>query len=149
MTLTDPFVAHRPQGDLPFWRVVAGGDRTGGQVTFGESLLPPGADGPPRHVHSREDEAILVVSGVLTVHLGDEVHEAGPGALVWMAREVPHHFANRGDEPVHMFGTITPAGLEKFFEWRETFLQSLDGPPTPEDVEQIMEMNARYGIRPA
>ncbi len=149
MTLTDPFVVHRAEGTQPAWRVVAGGDRTGGQVTFGEALLQPGETGPPRHVHANEDESILVVSGVLTVHLGAETHEAGPGALVWMAREVPHHFENRGDEPVSAFGVITPAGIEKFFEWRDEFLQSLTEPPTPTDIEQIMEMNARYGIRPA
>jgi mannose-6-phosphate isomerase-like protein (cupin superfamily) len=149
MTLTDPFVAHRPAGDPPSWRVVAGGDRTGGQVVFGEALLKPGESGPPRHVHTHEDEAILIVSGVLTVHLGDDTHEAGPGSLAWMAREVPHHFVNLGVEPVRAFGVITPAGIEKFFEWRDSFLEGLDGPPTPEDVQRIMDTNARYGIRPA
>ena len=146
MTLSDPFVAHRPAGEPPFWRVIAGGDHTAGQVTFGESVLPPHTPGPPRHVHTREDEAILVVSGVITVRLGDEVHRAGPGALVWMAREVPHDFANEGDEPAHLFGTITPAGLEKFFEERDAYLVSLDGPPDP---AHLLEMNARYGVRPA
>ena len=149
MTLTDPFVVHRREGHTESWRVLAGGDRTGGQVTFGEALLAPGESGPPRHVHAYEDESILVVSGVLTVHLGEETQEAGAGALVWMAREVPHQFENLGDEPVRAFGVITPAGLEKFFEWRDEFLASLSGPPTPEDLEQILEMNARYGIRPA
>jgi hypothetical protein len=46
-------------------------------------------------------------------------------------------------------GVVTPAGIERFFAWRENFLQSLDGPPSAADVDQIMEMNARYGIRPA
>jgi quercetin dioxygenase-like cupin family protein len=149
VTLTDPFVVHRPDGDPPAWRVVAGGERTGGQVTFGEALLQPGESGPPRHVHTHEDESILVVSGVLTVHLGDETHEAGPGALVWMAREVPHQFENLGDETVRAFGVVTPAGIERFFAWRDDFLASLGGPPTQEDIERIMEMNERYGIRPA
>ena len=43
MTLTDPFVVHRREGHTESWRVLAGGDRTGGQVTFGEALLAPGA----------------------------------------------------------------------------------------------------------
>ena len=146
MTLSSPFVAHRPSGDLPFWRVIAGGDSTAGQITFGETVLPPGAPCPPRHVHTHEDEAILVVSGVLTVHLGDDVHEAGPGALVWMARQVPHHFANNGDQDVHAFGTITPSGLEKFFEERDAYLSALTGPPDP---EHLLAMNARYGVHPA
>ena len=136
MTLTDPFVVHRPEGDQPPWRVIAGGDRTGGQVTFGEAFLAPEESGPPRHVHANEDESILVVSGVLTVHLGEETLQAGPGSLVWMARQIPHHFENVGAEPVRAFGVITPAGIERFFAWREAFLQSIDGPPSAVDVDR-------------
>ncbi len=146
MTLTDPFVVHRPAGELPAWRVVAGGDRTGGQVLFGEACLPARTLGPPRHVHTYEDEALLVVSGVLTVQIGDDIHEAGPGAVVWMPRGIPHHFANNGDELVRGFGVTTPAGIERFFTERDQYLASLTGSP---DMAYLLELNARFGIRPA
>ena len=146
MTLTNPFVIHRPEGELPPWRIVAGGELTDGQVLFGEARLSAGTSGPPRHVHTNEDEAMLIVSGVMTVHLGDQTHEAGPGALVWMPRRVPHHFENRGDEAVQAFGVTTPAGIERFFAERDQYLNALTGPP---DMDVILELNARYGIYPA
>ena len=146
MTLTDPFVIHRPEGELPPWRIVAGGELTGGQVLFGEACLPARTPGPPRHVHTNEDEALLVVSGVLTVHLGDQMYEAGPGALVWMPRNIPHHFENKGDDPVQGFGVPTPSGIEGFFAEREQYLSALSGPP---DMDFILELNAQYGIYPA
>ena len=119
---------------------------TGGQVLFGEARLSAGTPGPPRHVHTNEDEAMLIVSGVMTVHLGDDKYEAGPGALVWMPRRIPHHFENRGDEAVHAFGVTTPAGIERFFAERDQYISTLTGPP---EMEVILELNARYGIYPA
>ena len=87
-----------------------------------------------------------MVSGVLTVQIGDDIHEAGPGAVVWMPRGIPHHFANNGDELVRGFGVTTPAGIERFFTERDQYLASLTGPP---DMAYILELNARFGIRPA
>ncbi len=77
------------------WRVLAGGDRTDGQVIFGEALLPPMTGGPSLHVHTREDEAAYVIEGVLTVQIGDRRLDAASGTLVWLPRNEPHTFANR------------------------------------------------------
>ena len=51
-----------------------------------------------------------------------------------------HNLAYQGvfwhyDMPMTGLGwdLFTPAGIEKFFEWRDDFLQSLDGPPTDVD----------------
>jgi quercetin 2,3-dioxygenase len=96
------------------------------------------------HVHSREDEATYVISGTLTFVVGDHRFEAGPGTLVWLPREVPHVFANLGDEPVWAFGTITPAGLEAMFEEQATYFAGLKGPPDPHWIRAIGE---RYGVR--
>lgn len=141
-----PFASGRPAGDLEPFRLMAGSDATDGLVVLGEAFLAPHTSGPPRHVHTREDEAVLVASGTLTVHLGDQTHSVGPGGLAWMARNVPHHFENLGDEPVHGFGVITPGGLDRFFAEREEYLRSLTGPP---DQQYILALNEKYGVFPA
>ena len=144
MTLTESFVAQRdPEVPGP-WQVLAGGDRTAGSVIFGEARLPPHSSGPGLHVHSREDEAAYIIAGVLTFVIGEDRLEAGPGQLVWLPREVPHTFANLGDEPVWAFGVTTPAGLEGMFAEQAEYFAGLSGPPDP---AVIGEIGARYGVR--
>jgi quercetin dioxygenase-like cupin family protein len=144
MTMFEPFTMDAAGQDVP-WATLAGGDRTGGLVTFGQAHLAPRTAGPPRHVHTNEDEAIFVFAGVLTVEVGDRRIEAGPHSLTWLPREIPHVFANLSDEDVWALGVITPAGLEEMFETRDRYLTGLDGPP---DIEVILELNRRYGVRP-
>ena len=100
MTLTESFVVRRDAGEAGPGQVLAGGDRRAGSVIFEEARLPARSPGPGSHVHTREDEAAYVISGVLTFVVGDRRFEASAGELVWLPREVPHTFANLGDEPV-------------------------------------------------
>jgi mannose-6-phosphate isomerase-like protein (cupin superfamily) len=144
MTLTEPFVTQRDASAPGPLQVLAGGERTAGTVMFAEARLPPHSSGPGLHVHSREDEAAYVVSGVLTFVVGERRFEATAGQLVWLPRGVPHAFANLGDEPVTAFEVVTPAGLEAMFEEQAAYLASLDGPP---DGDEVAEIGARYGVR--
>jgi mannose-6-phosphate isomerase-like protein (cupin superfamily) len=144
MTITGPFTASRDEHDPSAWQMLATSDMTGGIASFGEARMPPHTAGPGLHVHSREDEAVYVVSGKLTFVLGERRFEAGPGTLVWMPREVPHTFANLGDEPAWTLGTILPAGIEVMFQLQTAYFASLQGPPDP---KRIAEIGARYGVR--
>ena len=137
-------VGGSPDRDGP-WRVLAGAEQTGGAVTFGDARIPPGSPGPRRHVHSREDESIYVVEGVLTVEVGDQRFEAGPETLVWLPRNVPHVFANLSDRVVRTVGVITPSGLEGMFAEQAAYFSQLHGPP---DAELLTAMMARYGVLP-
>ena len=131
MTLTEHFVVRRETHEGGPWQVLAGGERTAGSVIFGEAHLPARSPGPGLHVHTREDEAVFVISGVMTFVVGDRRFEAGSGDLVWLPRTVPHTFANLGDEPVWAFGSTTPAGLEGMFEEQSAYFSTLHGPPDP------------------
>ncbi len=144
MTLTDPFVALRDVSDPAPWQMLATGDRTGDVVTFGEARIPAHTAGPGLHVHSREDEAVYVIAGTMTFVVGERRFDAGPGSLVWLPREVPHLFANLGDEPVWAFGTITPSGLEGMFKDQAEYFGSLKGPP---DEDRIKAIGDKYGVR--
>ncbi len=54
-----------------------GGD-TGNACTVIETLTPAGA-GPPPHLHHREDERFLLLSGEITIYLDGEAHALNPG----------------------------------------------------------------------
>jgi hypothetical protein len=84
-----------------------------------------------------------VIAGVMTFVVGDRRFEAGAGELVWLPREIPHTFANLGDEPTWAFGTTTPAGLEGMFAEQTEYFASLQGPPDPATIADI---GARYGV---
>jgi len=144
MTLTESFIVRRDSSAAGPWQVLAGGDRTAGSVMFGEARLPAPSSGPGLHVHTREDEAVFVISGVMTFLVGDRRFPAGEGELVWLPREVPHTFANLDDEPAWAFGVTTPAGLEGMFAEQTEYFSSLTGPPDP---DRIREIGDRYGVR--
>lgn len=126
---------------MPF-RIVADGERTGG-MSVGDARLPPRTPGPSRHVHTREDEGLYVISGVLSAEVGDQRYDLGPESFLFMPRGVPHTFANLGDEELWLVGSINPSGLETFFAEVAEYVGGLTGPP---DEAVLLEINARHGI---
>lgn len=63
--------------------------------------LPPGAWSTNRHWHSRNDEAVIMVSGelVLVTDAGEEVLRAGDCVCFKAGVADAHHLQNRSDEP--------------------------------------------------
>jgi quercetin dioxygenase-like cupin family protein len=101
-----------PLTDLNF---IASAEQTDGAMLVLESIAPPG-EGPPLHVHTREEEAIYVVSGDFRWKLGDTLSDAPAGSFAFIPRGVAHAWQNVGDEPGTLFITFVPAGMEAFFE---------------------------------
>ena len=99
-------------GELTF---LARGEQTNGALSAFEVVVPPG-QGPPLHVHAREDESIYVLEGDLRFKLDGEVRSAPPGSFVFIPHGVAHCFQNVGTRSGKLVATITPAGLERFFE---------------------------------
>ena len=99
-------------GDVTY--LARGGD-TGGAFTALEFLVPPG-EGPPLHVHTREEEWVYLLEGELRWKLGDELSTASPGASLFIPRGAAHGFHNATDTPARMLATFTPAGIEGFFD---------------------------------
>jgi quercetin dioxygenase-like cupin family protein len=92
----------------------ATGTETAGVLTTFESVIAPG-DGPPLHVHAREAEVLYVLEGEMRFQLGDEVHEAPEGSLMYVPPGVAHCFQNSGDYPSRLLIFFTPSGMEHFF----------------------------------
>ncbi|HEX2134895.1 MAG TPA: cupin domain-containing protein [Microvirga sp.] len=116
------------------------GSRTGGSAAAVEATVKPGS-GPPKHVHSREDEIFYIIEGRFRLWRGEETLDVGEGAVAFLPRNVPHTYQNIGNTPGRLLVVITPAGLEGFF--REASQRGL----APErDMTDIAALAGRYGL---
>lgn len=122
--------------------LLAGGDATGGAVSFVVHPLAPRALGSPVHTHRDEDEWSFVLAGEVGVELAGQVHVAHPGDLVLKPRGVPHAFWNAGDEPARLLEVITPSGFERYFA-RIGELLGGDGPP---DLGALGQLAEQHGL---
>lgn len=124
-------------------RVVADGAGTGGQLAVLEQHAPGGFS-PPLHVHHREASALLVLDGVITVVVGEERSEVGPGGFMWLPRDVPHTFRVDSDM-VHQLELITPAGFEQFHVDISEPAARLELPvPTEPNIPRLLEAIGPY-----
>jgi mannose-6-phosphate isomerase-like protein (cupin superfamily) len=118
-------------------RLMIDGAASGGGFSLVEHPMPPRALAAPLHRHTHEDEYSFVLEGRMGALLGDEVVEAGPGALVFKPRGQWHTFWNAGDAPCRILEIISPAGFEQFF-------REITG--LGDDPGLAGELSERYGL---
>jgi quercetin dioxygenase-like cupin family protein len=143
----------RDEGD-PYWitgttldtiKITAG--QTGGAFALLEARDRRG-DGPPRHVHEREDEAYYILEGTYTFFIGDETIVGSKDAFVFAPRGVPHTFRADTDTARHLH-LIAPGGFEGFLAQIGTKAVDRNTAPVseePPDVEAMGKMAAQYGV---
>lgn len=122
--------------------------QTSGAFTQIETTVVPQA-GPPPHIHTREDEWFFILEGVLHFQVGDMQIEAKPGTCLLGPRGVPHSFKNVGTLPAKMLVTITPGGIETFFEEAGYVITNpAEIPPavTGEHVGKLLAAAPKQGI---
>ena len=66
---------------------------------------------PPLHIHRDADETFYVIAGTVSVFVGDERMDAGPGDYVFAPMGVPHAFLVTS-EYAEMLVTFVGAGTE-------------------------------------
>ena len=94
--------------------IKATGEDTAGSFFLSETTIAPGFPGPPLHRHARLHDMFYVLDGVLTMRLGDETHEVGPGTFVCVPPGIAHTFSNPSSAPVRFLNFNTPAGWENY-----------------------------------
>jgi quercetin dioxygenase-like cupin family protein len=99
-------------GDVTF---IVRGRQSGGALSALEAVAPPG-EGPPLHLHGREDETVYILEGDFRFKLGGELSTLQPGAFVFIPRGVAHTWQCIGDRPGRFLFTFAPAGMEGFFD---------------------------------
>jgi quercetin dioxygenase-like cupin family protein len=106
---------------------------TRGALTMMESVI---SQGPPRHVHTREDECFYVLEGAVTGTCGDQAFEAPAGSFVFLPRGLAHTFSAAGGE-ARLLLIAVPGGIEHYFG-------EINSAASPADQERIGD---KYEIR--
>ena len=118
---------------------------TGGQYTLLEMTAPAGLQ-TPLHVHYREDEGFYVLDGSVTIEVGEETVELGPGQHAFGPRDIPHRFTV-GPDGARMIWVLTPSGFEDFVEEVSAPAETPTVPPAsvlpPENAAEIV---LRHGM---
>jgi len=104
-----------------------------------DCTLPPGSS-VGLHVHHVHEEAFYLLEGECEWQVGSQLVHAKPGTFVFIPPGVPHNIANTSDKPARMLLTVSPPGLERFFEELEK-LVTRGGQP---DANAIEELCSRY-----
>lgn len=134
-------------GDI--YRVLASGRQTGGVYGLSEIRVSPN-NGPPPHIHSREDESFFVLEGELEFQVGDEKITARPGTFIQGPRGIAHTFKNNTQRPARILGFVTPAGFENFFKEFARPVASFDSPAIPaskDEIDKLLAAAPKYGLQ--
>jgi quercetin dioxygenase-like cupin family protein len=134
-------------GDV--YRVLASGSQTGEVYALSEIRVSPN-NGPPMHIHSREDECFFVLEGEIEFQIGDDKITARPGTFIQGPRGIAHRFKNETELPARMLGFVTPAGFEKFFKEFAQPLASFESPAIPvakEEIDKLLTAAPKFGLQ--
>ena len=123
------------------YKTILSASETGGAMSIVDSLSPAGS-GPPRHVHEREDEAFILLTGQCEFWLEGRTFTRRAGETAFIPRGREHTFRVVGDEPSRHLLVLTPGGFEAFFA---EMVQG--GFRIPEDMERIGAAAARHSLR--
>jgi len=105
-------------------------------------LVAPPMSGPPRHVHSREDELFYVLEGELVFELDGERHTVRGGDTVYLRRGVVHTYQNFTTSDARLLITTTPGNFCNLF----IEMSAATPPGTMPSFELIDTIATKYGI---
>jgi mannose-6-phosphate isomerase-like protein (cupin superfamily) len=118
---------------------------TEGTFALTETTVAAGFPGPVPHVHREMVDSFWVLEGELTVLLGEETAQAGPGSYALVPPGTVHTFSNPSDRPVRMLNLMAPGGLEQYLKELAGALPA-DRPPDPGEMARIA---SKYDFQPA
>lgn len=96
------------------YKTILSPDASGGAMSIVDTTAPVGS-GPPRHVHEREDEVFIVLTGQCEFWLEGARFVKGPGETAFVPRGKEHTFRVIGEQPSRHLIVLTPGGFEGFF----------------------------------
>lgn len=86
---------------------------TDGQLTVGRFDVKRG-EAPPYHLHTREDEVFMLISGTALIWCDDQETELREGGIVYLPRNIPHSYRITS-ATADLLMICTPAGIEGMF----------------------------------
>jgi quercetin dioxygenase-like cupin family protein len=120
------------------------GSATGGMGVF-ELVVPPNSNVPPPHSHTRNEECVYVLEGVLRYAVDDVARDLRPGDWMRTPLGSVHQFSNPHSEVARALIVLAPdIGAQYFRDVAAVVNDS--GPP---DRAKLLEVMSRYGLAPA
>lgn len=95
--------------------------------------------------NSRTDISFLVLEGVLTMRIREQVVTYPANSFVHIPKGTPHAHANLTNKPVRLFLTFSPGGYEQFFIERANATKA-SKPGTPGYAQAMQALTTKYGI---
>lgn len=128
--------------DAPGWTWKANGRDNDGRFDF---LVIDNLEygvGPPLHFHATQEDSFYVVAGILTLQLGDEIVELGPGDFATAPPGVPHSLTNAHPEQpaCKAVNLLAPGnGFDRYLTELEKFAAA-------GDQGAMEKLHAEYGV---
>jgi quercetin dioxygenase-like cupin family protein len=127
-------------------RFKATGKDTQGKYSLLEITVPP-QNGPPLHIHNREDESYYVIDGQFSIQNGDDTISANTGTYIFIPKGRPNTYKNVGNNPGKLLIMYTPPGAEKAFEeLGQPIDEEQQQASKPPDMNKLMETIKRYDM---
>jgi mannose-6-phosphate isomerase-like protein (cupin superfamily) len=113
-------------------------DQTGGSLGCFEAEVPAG-EGPPFHVHEKEEEFFRVLAGDFAFWCNGTRVDLSEGGVICVPRGSVHRFQNIGTSLGRLMVVMTPGGFEGFFP--------AVAARTEPTVDEICQIGKRFNIR--
>jgi len=128
--------------DAPGWMWKANGRDNDGRFDFLVIEHLDYGSGPPLHFHKTFEDSFFVLGGVLTVQLGNEVVELGPGDFASAPPGVPHSLTNaHADQSECRAVNLLAPGVGF-----DRYIDQIDKLAAQGDHEGIERLNAQYDV---
>ncbi len=117
------------------------GQQTGDRFALLETLEKKGTE-PPCYIHTREDQVVYVLEGLVSYYADGEWLYCPEGTLVHLPKGSEHTFSVKSEQ-ARLLVMLVPAGLEGYY--REMGVPV--GQPEEEiGIERQVATAARYGV---
>ncbi len=111
-----------------------------------EMRVPPGANVPPPHSHSANEELLYVLEGTLRYTVGSETRDLRAGESWVTPRGEVHGFSNPHPATARALVVLTPDTIGPQY-FRE--VASIVNAGAPPDRARLLDVMGRYGLVPA
>jgi quercetin dioxygenase-like cupin family protein len=110
-----------------------------------ELLVPPGANVPPPHSHTNNEEIVYVLEGTLRYSVGAETRDLAAGETMQTPKGIVHGFSNPFGRVARALITLSPDIGAKYFE----DVAAVVGAGGAPDKAALVAVMGRYGLIPA
>ena len=117
------------------YTILLEGADTGDQLTVVHFDIPPGG-GPLPHLHTRDFEAFVILSGEVELYADGDIVTGRPGDVAVLPENIPHCFKNRTTERAEMLAVLAPSGFDEFIRRVGQPAESGQDAPPIDDAEK-------------